>query len=416
MANEEPSFKILKTDKENDKKNDKENEESEESEDEKKEEFRPYDLAFLLKSNNIDNIIRYLKNIKISNINQLLILGVILREGYNLSLNNLILILELLKTNGIDINATNSIGNNMLKCAIINNNFKIVKAIVAVGANLNLCFPLQVTIAQNYYEVFEFLLEAGSDPNLPDEDGNTPLLLAAYYRNHKFFEKIISIESVNLLHTNRNKYNALMLACDSCKYTNISNSHIVNVLLEKGLPVNGLNIYNRSALSICCSCVDEYTNLIIITLLDAGADPNVIDTSGNTPLLLLSKNIYADFTYNIVSSMITLINHGANKNHKNHKAETIYNLMIDEVKQWFDVCSTYAKSNINQKIFINKNCLICMEEKNKMVYLEACQHIVMCFECFQKLGEHNIENGTFIKKCPLCSTQIADHRIVEYIN
>ena len=403
MVNEEPSSKILKTEKDEDEKV------------EKKEEFRPYDLAFLLKANNIETIKKYLNNIEISNINQLLILGVILREGYNLTLDNLIFILKLLIKNGIDINVNNSLGNNMLKCAIMNNSFKIIKALVAVDADLNKCFPLQVAIAQNYYDVFEFLLESGSDPNLEDSEGNTPLLLASYYRNNTFFNKLLNIESIDFMHINKNKYNALMLACDSSKYTEISNSYIVNKLLEKGIPVNYVNIYNRSALSVCCSCVDEYTNLIIITLLDAGANPNIIDTSGNTPLLLLSKNAYSEFIYNIVSSMITLINHGANKNHKNNKGDTIYNLMIDEVKQWFDVCSTYIKSNINQKIFINKNCLICMEPKNKMVYLEACQHIVICFECFQTLREHNVSNGTEITKCPLCSTKISDHRIVEYI-
>ena len=113
--------------------------------------------------------------------------------------------------------------------------------------------------------------------------------------------------------------------------------------------------------------------------------------------------------------MITLLNHGADINHTNNNGESIYTLMSTNIKEYFDICYMFTRKKLNNKIFINSECVICNEKENKMVYVEPCQHIVSCFKCFQNLEVFSVNNETFCK-CPMCNTHISNHTIVEYIN
>jgi ankyrin repeat protein len=417
MNSDEPPNKIIKN---NGTQNNAEAAEAAEAEEVKRIIFTPSELMYLVKNKNLNNILNYLKNIELIK-NEYVILGIIIKDTFAYSFDQILPIIDLLHKNKLNLNFMNSVGSTPLKCAIVNKNMSLLKALIHYKVDLEISYPLQISIIHNFVEAFDILIQAGANPNAQDPDGNTPIMLAAFYGNITFFEKLIKIEPlVNLDHINKKKRNVLMMACDNSNNTNnhiISKCSIVNTLIEKGVKINEIDVLERTALSINCNFINEFTNLIIITLLDAGADPNIPDINGNTSLLHLAGNNFEDYTYQIVSSMITLINHGANKNHKNKQNDTIYNLMIDEIKQWFDICSVYTKNNINQKIFINRLCLICTEPENKMIYFDSCQHIVICFKCFQSLQEHNSTLQTSrITKCPLCNTQIADYRVVEYMN
>ena len=59
------------------------------------------------------------------------------------------------------------------------------------------------------------------------------------------------------------------------------NADTVRYLLEKGVPVNGINVYQESALHWCC----KIGNMAIVRLLlQHGASSRAIDSDGNTLL------------------------------------------------------------------------------------------------------------------------------------
>jgi ankyrin repeat protein len=379
--------------------------------------FNAFELSYLIKSKNFKNILRYLSNIDL-NINESTILNILIKDTFNYSYEQILPIIELLHKESFNFNIISSSGNSAIKCSIYNKHFSLLKALIHIGANVNLSDPLHTAIFQNYVAGFDILLNNNIDINKIDIDGNTPIMIAAYQHNVYFFEKLINLDSINLTNKNKKGHNVLMCSCDNNIPITISNTSIISTLIQKensNININDVDNENNTALNIVCHLVNDYTNLNILTLLEAGANPNIDNIHNNTPLLNLARCNYIDYVYQIVTSMITLINHGANKKHKNKQNLSIYDLMIDDIKQWYDFCSSYTTSNINQKIFINKNCIICTETQQKMVYFEACQHIIICFDCFKSFEEHNINNQNNIRKCPLCSTHINNYKIVEYI-
>ncbi len=379
--------------------------------------FNSFELSYLIKIKNLPNILKYISSVELE-VNENVIMNILIKDTFNYTYEQILPIIELLHKEKFNFNIISPSGNSIIKCSVYNKHISLIKALIHIGADVNISNPLHTAIFQNYIEGFNILLKTNIDINKIDIDGNTPIMIAAYQHNVYFFETLLNIDSINLTNKNKKGHNVLMCACDNNIPITISNTSIISSLIQKEnseININDVDNDNNTALNIVCNLVNEYTNLNILTLLEAGADPNIADKNNNTPLLNLARCNYTDYVYQIVTSMITLINHGANKKHKNTQNMTIYDLMIDDIKQCYDFCSSYTTSNINQKIFINKNCLICTEQKQKMVYLEACQHIIICFDCFKSLEEHNIHNQNNIRKCPLCSTHITNHKIVEYI-
>ncbi len=377
--------------------------------------FNAFELSYLIKIKNLPNILRYISNIELD-VNESVIINILIKETFNYSYEQILPIIELLHKENLNFNLLSPSGHSVIKCAIFNKNIALLKALIHIGANVNISDPLHTAVFKNYTEGFDLLLKTNIDINKIDSDGNTAIMIAAYQHNINLFEKLINLDSIDLCVKNKKGQNVLMCACDNINPIMISNTSIISSVLEKEhININETNNENKTALNIVCSIVSDYTNLNIITLLEAGADPNIPDNNNNTPLLNLARCNYSDYGYQIVTSMINLVNHGANRKHKNKQNHSIYDLMIDDIKQMYDFCSSYTTSSINQKIFINKNCIICTETPQKMVYLESCQHIVICFGCFKSLEEHNINNQNNTHKCPLCSTQITNYKIVEYI-
>ena len=378
--------------------------------------FNSFELSYLVKTKNLPNILKYISNIDLQeNISD--ILNVLITDTFNYSYEQILPIIELLHKEDFNFNLLSRSGYSAIKCATFNKSISLLKALIHIGADVNISDPFHTAIIQNYTEGFDLLLKSNIDLNKKDIDGNTPIMIAAYLHNINMFEKLLNLGSIiDLNHKNNKGQNILMCACNNITASIVSNTSIISNIIEKGnIEINAIDNDNKTALNTVCGFINDYTNLNIITLLEAGADPNIADNNNNTPLLNLARNNYIDYTYEIVTSMITLVNNGSNKKHKNKQNQTIYDLMVDDIKQWYDCCSSYITPNINNKIFINKNCIICTETPQKMIYFETCQHIVICFECFKSLKEHNINNQNNMCKCPFCNTYISNYKVVEYI-
>jgi len=170
--------------------------------------------------------------------------------------------------------------------------------------------------------VIPLLLKAGAVPDPRDVHGNTPLMVAA---RHGLTETVtMLIESgADVRQVSENGNTALHIAADSGR------RETVKVLLDAGADCNVRNSYGESPLHRGVLSRDDMTVRILIgdpvrdplsdiegldrndmtplhlatkwsseavvnVLLDAGADPSVLDAENRTPLDLVSGNIFSE--------------------------------------------------------------------------------------------------------------------------
>jgi ankyrin repeat protein len=407
---EEPPNKLMKiSENENEKNENEKNDLDEECE------YSPLHFSSIIKSKNINHIKSYLSLINILR-NEHSIISILIKETSSFSYSSLNIIIEILNNKGVNFNLVNNMDNTPLRCSIMNCNIPMIRNLINIKVNLDNKFSLHLAIIHLNIEIVKELLNAGANPNLQDNEGNTPIMLAAFYHNTEIFDLLFNLNvNIDLSLKNNKGWTALIAACNNDAPVYCSNKEIITKLIEKGSLINEIDNNGNTALNMISNNINDYTKLIIIILLEAGADPDIADNMGDTPLINIARSNYITSIHNIISCMIHITNYGANLNHKNKYNETIYTIMDTEIKEYFEICATFSKKQINQKIFINRNCLICDEKENKMVYLDVCQHIIMCFKCFQQLQNYSIKNDTS-NKCPLCNTNIGGYRIVEYMN
>ena len=173
----------------------------------------------------------------------------------------------------------------LLACAI-GGNPNTVSLLLEAGANPNIAnkrgmMPIHYAAIRNFTDIIKLLVEAGVSIEVKDNEGQTPLHHA----------------------TNRNSVNA------------------VQFLLEAGTNPNTVNIYNRTPLHIAASYnkrSDELAKYSIVNntgvtklLLDAGANTEVKDTKGKTPL---------DYAYNPeLRALLEKTKGGSRKSRKSKK-------------------------------------------------------------------------------------------------
>lgn len=179
-------------------------------------------------------------------------------------------------------------------------------------------------------DIFEKLLEKGANIQHVNNEGWNALFYASYYGNVEIVNKIINEDptistTVNfqdegkataLLHAVANDHAdiALMLLAAGAD-PNISDinedSPLIitkNAILAQALINNGASVdhKNQTGWTLLLYAVKEGNNELALTLLGAGADPNITDPNGDTPLMLVQDSKLAE----------ELIHKGAEVNHQ----------------------------------------------------------------------------------------------------
>lgn len=153
---------------------------------------------------------------------------------------------EALLKMGVNPNATiDQWGENALMHAILQGNIDMTRILLDGGANPDLkglgFTPLGMAALRGHVQIARLLLKAGADIDRKSSDGNTPIIAASIM-------------------------------------------HRIEVVREL-LPYRpDMSIWNREGRVSLGIAVEEGLKDIVVLMLDAGTDPNVMDRNGNRPL------------------------------------------------------------------------------------------------------------------------------------
>lgn len=223
---------------------------------------------------------------------------------------------------GIDLNLANNFSVAPLLYAIYVDSLKTVKLFLEAAADPNTIdyrggdSALSKSINRGSLDISKLLLEYGADPNLANQDGSTPLINAIWHYNTTIIpDLLLAGADVNL--KDNQGVTALMMAVgagqsivahllisegadlnaadnqgnNALHYLAKRNSWVVEddtakLLLAADIDINKTNNLGRTPLHL--AILSKKRNLIQ-SLIDAGADLNIPDNTGVTPLDMIRK-------------------------------------------------------------------------------------------------------------------------------
>src|SRR5262245_48740498 len=227
--------------------------------------------------------------------------------------------LEMLRQNAA-VNASQPDGSTPLHWAVYRVDEELVKALLARGAKTDVVnaygsSPLSEAVRVANVNIVRMLLDAAADPNRSNEDGETPVMLVARTGEVKVAELLVAHgANVNARERFRDQ-TALMWAAAE------GHADMVAFLISKGAGVNGRAKSNDwpnqmtseprvqyrptggltpllyAARGGCQGCIEA--------LLKGGADIDLPNPDGMTPLMMAIDNSHYDVA-------LYLLSHGAN--------------------------------------------------------------------------------------------------------
>jgi len=170
-----------------------------------------------------------------------------------------------------------------------------VKALLASGAKRDARdnaqrTPLLAATRANAVEAAAALIEAGADVNAKDNIRDTPFLYAGAEGRLDILRLLLATGRVNLKDTNRYGGNALIPACHH------GHPETVRELLKTEIAIDHINNLGWTALleTIILSDGGSTHQDILRQLIEAGANVNIADKDGVSPLAHARQRGYAE--------------------------------------------------------------------------------------------------------------------------
>lgn len=210
---------------------------------------------------------------------------------------------------------------------------EIVLELIKAGAGVNLQNSHRgIALNKAIIQIPDFLsgktvkalIAAGANPNLADEDGRTPLMLAAQANSLETI-KILLAAGASINARDKNGQTALMWGQIGARYVGRYNPEVVKALIAAGANVNAFDERGRTPLMLAAQA-----DLVesVEALLEVGAKSNVNtkDKEGNTALIHAFYSFYYTTDHSVAhpSPVIVkaLIAGGANVNDVNSSGQT----------------------------------------------------------------------------------------------
>lgn len=131
---------------------------------------------------------------------------------------------------------------------------------------------------ENLLDIVKELIAAGADVNARDKNGETPLIRACVKENLGIFGALMAAGAANSDNVNNNNGKTPLIdACD------LGQLDIVRALIHTGADVNAQDEYKNTPLTYTCSKRDHAD--IVRLLLEAGADANTAKSGVEMPLM-----------------------------------------------------------------------------------------------------------------------------------
>jgi len=140
--------------------------------------------------------------------------------------------------------------------------------------------PLMIALKKGNNSLIQFLISKGANINLANTNGDTPLSIAVGNADIKIVQQLIQLKA-DVTHLNELGNNLLMEAVKGDINKKQEIYEIISLLVKSGLKINSKNIYGNTVLSYM---INKKNIKLIKYLLKLGADVNITDSLGNTPL------------------------------------------------------------------------------------------------------------------------------------
>lgn len=176
-------------------------------------------------------------------------------------------------------------GDTALIYAIVNNQTKTALGLIEAGAQLEHGFcesPITLACENNNFEIVEALIEENVNINIVDSDGNTPLIKAVSCGHNKIALLLIK-NGADVNAVDSNGYSALYYAFEALE----EYSDVVVSLLHAGA---NPNITDKTACDTLLQACGSGCTEMFKMLLASGVNTNVIDEYGLTPLHVCAHN------------------------------------------------------------------------------------------------------------------------------
>ncbi|KAG7388389.1 hypothetical protein PHYPSEUDO_012597 [Phytophthora pseudosyringae] len=170
--------------------------------------------------------------------------------------------------------------------------------------------PAYAAAANGFHHVLTLLLERGASANDVALDGTSPLH-AACENNHDRAAKILLKYNARVDVAALNGYTPLHLAAKH------GHAEIVSILLSARAKFD-FPVRDMTTTALLLACMAGHSN-VVEQLLDAGADPQVEDADGNTPLHFTSRDGNYRATYLLLTA-------GADPDMPNEQDETAFDM------------------------------------------------------------------------------------------
>jgi ankyrin repeat protein len=196
-----------------------------------------------------------------------------------------------LLTGGLDVNSGNEVGTTALHIAALDGNVEVLHLLLDSGANPNVRdkhgdTPLLIAVTHSVTDAVKLLLEHGANPNSKDTDGNNILHLVTedgfggvrpiLHQGELNIARLL-IENGADVNVRDNAGNALLhkMLGDCVEYDDFK------FLLSKGADPDVQNSKGETPLHVASKYPDWRP---VKWLLESGADPNSTDKEGETPI------------------------------------------------------------------------------------------------------------------------------------